>query len=583
MADKTVAIIGARLGSSRLPGKQLLPLLGKPLLTHTVNRLRSIGAIDEVILATTDSEQNLRLVDWAKSENVVPFAWNGDENDLMGRVDAAFQDSGADRFVYVCGDCALIHPSTIEKLIRASIDAGEDGFAGLAPLPQSQSYIHEGFDVYNKGFWSRMMRAAALPFEREHVGAVYHHQKKVKPTALVHVEDDPIFSSVQHRLSVDTRRDYLFMRKLYEDWYADNPADSLVDLRWVAKRLSREPELVAINAHVHQKRADEVPPKAIILCEASPEMGLGHLSRACVMAAALQDNMGAAVKIFIRGRPVYFSELDLLPHEWVDEFSHAHVQSDVLIVDLKDVDTHSRSIIERSSPDTKKIVIDTVRDHGDLFDMTWMPSAYVDPVSKKRLGAKLNYGFDCYLLRDTHFAVTRKETVRRIIVLTGGSDAAKLANTMPLQLCQTLPDNVQIDWVQGPYSDTSLDITSIDNRFNILRNPDDLPGILRGYDAALCVYGVSFYECLKAGLPVVAFDPLDAALPAEWGMLARVLPDFMCIDADHAIEQLQTVLGGSYEVPSDIQSALQNGTVNFAQAVFSLIYPATQRVAHDRA
>lgn len=583
MADKTVAIIGARLGSSRLPGKQLLPLLGKPLLTHTVKRLRSIQPIDEVILATTNSEQNRRLVEWAWSEQVVPFAWDGDENDLMGRVDAAFRNSDADRFIYVCGDCALVHPATIEKLMDASIKAGPGGFAGLAPLAEGKQYIHEGFDVYNKTFWNRMMAAAVLPFEREHVGAVYHHQKKVTPSALVLVEDEPIFSSIEHRLSVDTRRDYLFMQKLYEDWYSRNPEDTLVDLKWVAKRLRTEPELVAINAHVHQKRADEVPSSAMIWCEAGPETGLGHLSRACVAAAALQDHMGAVVKVIIRGEPIHFSELDLLPHEWVNEFSHRHLLSDVLIVDLKNVDGQTQSVIENSSPDTKKIAVDTFRDHSGLFDMTWMPSAYVDPVSQKRLGNRLNFGFDCYLLRDAHYSTSHEKSAPRVVVLTGGSDPANLSETLPEELCLKLPEHIQIDWVQGPYSAAVSTEVTDDPRFTVIESPDDLPSILGSYDAALSVYGVSFYECLKAGLPVATFDPLDAALPAEWGMLARALPDFMCIDADHAIEQLQSFISDECLVPQAVHQALQTGSANFANAVSSLIYPEVRRAAYDRA
>ena len=301
MANKTVAIIGARLGSSRLPGKQLLPLEGKPLLSHTTARLRSIGAINDIILATTNTPVNQNLLEWAAREGVTSFAWDGDENDLMGRVDAAFKSSQADRFVYVCGDCALIHPDTIASLIEASIEAGDDGFACLADLPDGQTYIHEGFDVYNRGFWASLMAAAVEPFEREHVGAVYHHRKKVKPARLVHVQEDKIFSSADHRLSVDTRRDYLFMRRLYKDWYAENSPASLVDLRWVVERLKTEPDLVAINRHVYQKKAEEVAPRVSILCEVGPSIGLGHLARACAAAASQRPSRSSLIDLMLFG------------------------------------------------------------------------------------------------------------------------------------------------------------------------------------------------------------------------------------------------------------------------------------------
>ena len=103
MGSKTVAIIGARLSSKRLPGKQLLPLAGKPLISHIVTRLRQVEQIDEIIVATTNEPVNQPLCDWTDAEAVTAFAWDGDQNDVVGRVDAAFKASGARHFVYVCG------------------------------------------------------------------------------------------------------------------------------------------------------------------------------------------------------------------------------------------------------------------------------------------------------------------------------------------------------------------------------------------------------------------------------------------------------------------------------------------------
>lgn len=579
MAEKTVAIIGARLGSSRLPGKQLLPLCGKPLLTHTVERLRSVAAIDQVILATTNSETNIPLVDWAGEAGVHAFAWDGDENDLMGRVDAAFRESGANRFVYVCGDCALIHPDTITKLIDASIEAGQTGFAGLAPLSAGKAYLHEGFDVYNLGFWDAMMEKAKNPFEREHVGAVYHHMKKVKPAKLVHVHDDPIFSSVSHRLSVDTRRDYHFMRRIYEDWYKSHADDSLVDLKWVAKKLKSEPTLVAINSVVHQKAADEVPLNVSILCETGPSIGLGHLSRACVAAAALQDHLGSAVKIYIRGEKTAFTDLDLLPHEWVEDFEVEHCRADVVAVDVKALGFKTKKLLSEVKSHSKIVGIDNLRGADSLFDLVWMPSVYVDPVSERRLGQKLHYGPDCFLLRDTFCATEKQNDVKRVIILSGGSDPAKLSGFIPQKLDAGLDPEVQIDWVQGPFADApSLSQTSRDS-FNILLAPTNLPDLLGGYDAAFCVYGVSFYECMKAGLPTVAVDPINAAIPPEWDYLRSILPDFIWDDYDLAIRRLNMFAVSGKDTPNGISRQLQFGSRNFADAIANLMSNKVQVAA----
>ncbi len=583
MASKTVAIIGARLSSSRLPGKQLLPLAGKPSLSHTSARLRSIAAVDDIILATTNAPINQDLLEWAESEGVVPFAWDGDENDLMGRVDAAFSNSGADRFVYVCGDCALIHPDTIALLIDASIEAGLRGFACLPPLVEGRKYIHEGFDVYNREFWSTMMAVAVEPFEREHVGAVYHHRRKVTPSKIVHVHEDHIFSSVDHRLSVDTRRDYLFMRRLYKDWYAANSSNSLVDLKWVIQRLKNEPDLAAINSHVYQKSAEEIAPRVSILCEAGPAVGLGHLSRACAAAGALQDYLGAAVKLFIRGPRTEFSDLKLVPHEYVDSFEPRHSDADVVICDLKGLSASDKDLMRAAKPRSKTVAIDMIGDNEGLFDRIWMPSVYVDPLSQRRLGNRLSYGLDHFLLRDIYGAQTAARATKRVIILTGGSDPAALSESLPAKLNCTLPAEIQIDWVTGPFAKKPDMVGAVSGRFNQLEAPEDLPSLLTEYDAALCVYGVSFYECLKAQTPVVTFDPIGAAQSAEWKHLSTMLPSFMCEDADSAVEQLNDLLSQSGTVPKQISDMLGEGPENFASMVSMLLQNVTTPIAYDHA
>lgn len=567
--EKTVAIIGARLTSSRLPGKQLLPLVGKPVIGHIVDRLKAVPSLDQIIIATTDDPANAELCQWATNNGVTAFAWDGDVNDVVGRVDAAIKSVGAETFVYVCGDCPLIEPITIEHLIRGSWHVSSTGVALLAPAISGGAYIHEGFDVFNRGFWNRMVSAATEPFEREHVGAVYHHIKKVEPDELLLVDEDPKFAEIDHRLSVDTARDYDFMTRIYEAWYACNGTDSLVDLKWVIDTLKADASLMAINAHVHQKTVKEVGPKVLILCEAGESLGLGHLSRSCVIASILQERLGADVDMQIRGKENNFSKLEHIRHVWVEDFSDIDRATDAVIVDLKSVQPALATELQYLPQSILKVGVDQFSDAQQVFDLVWMPSIYVSPELKKQAGGRLRYGLDCFLLGPSpvrEAPATPKDN-KTIVVLTGGSDPLGLASHLPDRLDNVLPENDTVTWIQGPYANAPVWSGDV-AKFKIIKSPANLGGMLHKFDLGLCVFGVTFFECLRAGVPTIVFDPLGAATDAEWRLLDEMFPNLVAKDLDDALVKLERLQCSEITViDRRISETLADGPKNFADLV----------------
>lgn len=570
MGSKTIAIIGARLTSTRLPGKQLLPLAGVPLISHIVRRLRLVSQIDQVILATTADKENQPLCDWALENDVIPFPWDGDENDVVGRVDAALKTTNASRFVYVCGDCPFIEPETISGLIEASASISDYGIARFAKPSGAAKYIHEGFDVFNRGFWGRMMEVAEAPFEREHVGAVYFHLNKIIPEEIKWVKDDPKFAELDHRLSVDTKQDYAFASQVYEEWFSHNAPSTIVDLKWVIDQISSRPDLAIINAEVHQKGVTEQVPRVAVLCEAGPSIGMGHLSRACVAAASLQEHLGAVVQLQIRGEPIDYSELTLLPHLWVEQF-HLDDHVDCIVTDVKKIDGKLAFLLSSRNDSCRAVGIDVLDDAGTLFDLLWVPSVHIDTKGLSSAAVnRLRYGLDTFLLRKptTKLEHDAASTGRKsIIVLTGGADPVGLSKTLPGRLLDVLPENVKLDWIQGAYADAPL-VEESDPRFSCRRSPPDLHQLVQDYDIALCVFGVTFYECLRAGVPVVTFDPLGAATKGEWSALKSIVPGMVADNIDDAIEALSEHLRSPiHEDLQPLASKLSAGSRNFAYAV----------------
>jgi spore coat polysaccharide biosynthesis protein SpsF (cytidylyltransferase family)/spore coat polysaccharide biosynthesis predicted glycosyltransferase SpsG len=572
MAQKVAAVIGARLNSSRLPGKQLLPLAGKPLITHIVERLRRVKGLDQIMLATTADDFNKPLRDWAAENGVECLAYEGDVNDLVGRVDTAFSQTGADQLLYICGDCPLIEPSTLERMIEAMRATPRAGLAKLRPAADGKRFIHEGFDLYARDFWQAMVEVAHKPFEREHIGAVYHHLGKVTPEAIAWVDEPAHFAAVDHRISVDTPSDYRFMRRIYADWFASRDAHEIVDLSHVIARLENEPDLAAMNHHVHQKQVGENSKSVLVVTEAGPKAGMGHLSRSLVLAAALQDYVGAKVQLLIIGPQVEREELALIPHEWLDE---ANVQAelagrtaDLLVVDVQRVTGGLRAYLAGSAIHPA-IGIDVGEADEDFFDHVWVPSFYMAPERAGRLNGRLSYGWDHYLLGATPGQAPGEG--KKLIVLTGGGDVAALGNVWPRLLDQALRADVQVDWVQGPYANEP-DVGGIEERLNVLKSPGDLSSRIAGYHAALSVFGVSFFECLQADVPVVTCDPVGVSNPQEWESLKTALPGQVADCAEEAVGLLAGLMEGRTELHShELATQMREGPRKFAALAADLL------------
>ena len=113
---KIVATIEARMTSSRLPGKVLLPVLGQPMLHHLITRLRAVPSINEIVIATTTNAIDDVLVEFAAQEKVMVY--RGSELDVMARIIGAGELAGADLIVEITGDCPIIDPDIVEQTIQ---------------------------------------------------------------------------------------------------------------------------------------------------------------------------------------------------------------------------------------------------------------------------------------------------------------------------------------------------------------------------------------------------------------------------------------------------------------------------------
>lgn len=509
-----IAVIGARLNSSRLPGKHLLDLAGAPLIARIFERLERIAELDHIVLATTADDYNQPLVEWAQRAGKAVFAFEGDVNDVVGRVDAVVRQYDADIVVYVCGDSPLIDPGTLDAMIRVLLEnPGADHVALEAPLTGRRP-IHEGFYPYRRRTWQRLVEAARDAAEREHVGSSLRHISGGLNT--VSVRDDPVYSRVEQRISVDTPADYRFMAELYRRWYAQHQEETIVSLAWIIDELERDAGLARINRHVRQKGVDHQAVNILLVTQCDAAVGLGHLVRTLRLAGGLMEYLAAGVFVLVQGPATPHPGLALLRHGFVaaeQSISTAMLEH----IDGNPVDAVIFDLVPTRVPDDMaallhalagrkiaRVAIDGLFDQAEQLSMIHVPSFFLAS-DQRHLAERgmVGYGWDHYLLGG-EASECPWSPGPRLLVMSGAADVARLGALWPPLLDRCLPDGTEIHWVRGPYAAVPELPARPTKRWLLHENPADMAGLLRQADYGLAQYGVSLFELLQLGVPCVA-------------------------------------------------------------------------------
>jgi spore coat polysaccharide biosynthesis protein SpsF len=246
--EKIVATIEARMTSSRLPGKVLLPLAGKPALELMIERLKHSKYLDGICVATTTNKEDDVIVELAKKLDVSFF--RGSEDDVLGRVLGAAGDMRADLIVELTGDCPFADPELVDRGIEEFFMHDVDYASNTIPL----SYP-EGFDVqvFPTSVLADVDRLTDAPIDRVHVSFyIYTHPEKYRCHGWVADADS---QGAAFRMTLDERDDYRALNMVAE---ALLPQTLNFSAREVVQYLRAHPEVAAQNAHVRQKEAYEL-------------------------------------------------------------------------------------------------------------------------------------------------------------------------------------------------------------------------------------------------------------------------------------------------------------------------------------
>ncbi|MBE6184824.1 acylneuraminate cytidylyltransferase [Bacillus ginsengihumi] len=241
---KIAAIIQARMGSTRLPGKVLKKVLDKPLLEYQIERIQKATLVDEIIIATTVEERDTPIV--ALCEQMGVLSYRGSEHDVLSRYFEAAQAFNVDVIVRLTSDCPLIDPVIIDKVIAQFLK--QQPHVDYVSNTLKRTYPR-GLDteVFSFNALKEAANNAQLPRDREHVTSYFY----TNPTifTLENIEHDQNYS--HYRWTVDTPEDFTLVTHILTEMY---DANKLFHLEDVIQLLKEHPEWNEINANIEQKK-----------------------------------------------------------------------------------------------------------------------------------------------------------------------------------------------------------------------------------------------------------------------------------------------------------------------------------------
>jgi spore coat polysaccharide biosynthesis protein SpsF len=238
---KTIAIIQSRMSSRRLPGKNLLPIVGRPMLARLLDRLKLARKLDGICIATSTEVSDDPIESLARQEGVLCF--RGSLEDVLDRVYHAARACDAGRIVEITGDCPLTDPAMVDAMVARH----EQGDADYVYNVLDRVTFPVGFDVqiYSSAILEQTWREASDPYDRNNVTPyLYHHPNRFR---LLNMAAPADLVRPDYFLCVDEARDLTLVRAVFEHFL---PQGSAFDARSIIGFLDRHPDLVAAQGRI---------------------------------------------------------------------------------------------------------------------------------------------------------------------------------------------------------------------------------------------------------------------------------------------------------------------------------------------
>ncbi len=240
---KVVAVLAARMNSSRMYGKSMASLSGIPSLEHIINRLQHCRFIDDIVVATTETEHDDPIRECTNRLGVLCFS--GSENDILDRTVKAANLVDTKHVVIVNGDSPIIDPQIVDIIVQTYLDEEPD----YASNTWIESWpIGTEAEVCSLQILEKINNDSDDPAHHEHVTLYIHENRdKYKVIDITAPEDE---RWPELRLTLDTKEDYKLISLIYESLFPNNP---LFGIKEIIDYVKKNPHLLEINLSIKQK------------------------------------------------------------------------------------------------------------------------------------------------------------------------------------------------------------------------------------------------------------------------------------------------------------------------------------------
>jgi len=503
---RAVAIIQARMGSTRLPGKVLREIAGKPLLWHIIHRLRRCRTLEAIAIATSDNPRDDAIAQFCRDENVICI--RGPEENVLARFALAAAQLDADYILRVSSDAPFLDAAFIDHLMDALVRQCGD----YVLLEPGALCAHEGVDPFSRRALEKLVAEKSDdPIAREHVTGYF----KTDPdfVRIVYAAPYPKLARAPQRLTVDTQDDLSFAQAVHARLEAKAGEASLSDLLIL---LERDPKLGAINAHVRQKVLGNQGGLAMLRVDGGARLGYGHVKRGLALARALRDREGIGAVFALNGDEAAAQilrdggfETVLLPEQRQHSAFAALVNArapDLLVCD-------ARENLSKEKLKTLSRTVAALAVIDDGSDARLAAShAYYPPVPQaaalpwRGAATTVRIGWEWAVLGAQLLPHRRPETRPRVLISMGGSDPFGLTRHCAKSLL-SVTSQFTACFVIGPgFNAPDVLIQEIETmapHYEILRAPKDLALEFAKADLAIVAFGVTAYELGAQGVPAL--------------------------------------------------------------------------------
>jgi spore coat polysaccharide biosynthesis protein SpsF len=500
---RVVAVVQARMDSTRLPGKVLQPIAGEPLLWHIVHRLKACRLLEDIAVATGANPADDAIVAWCSAQRVTVV--RGPEDNVLARYARAAEKLDADVIVQVSSDALFLDAGFVDHLVATLIEQDGDYV-----VMEDGSGSNEDVEAFSRRALDRlMMDASHDPAAREHVTGYF----KLHPEFVKIVRAKPYAPLMKNNagFTIDTQDDLALAEALHARLAAKA---SLADLLFL---LEHEPDLKALNApmgHRLVKPGGFSGRLALIRCDGGGKFGYGHVKRMVELARALRDREGIGAIFALNGSedaavPIRRAGFHVVTQGVSDLQALIDANSpDLLLLDGRE--GPSRAELEKLK---RTVAVTAAIDDGHDRRLA-CDYAYYPPVPAALAldwtGASTlpRLGWEWAVLGLNPAAAHKRVPSSRptVLVAMGGSDPRGL--TLRAAKALAVLDSVyRIRFVIGTGTKdgdvVARTLVALKKNYETVEGADDLSVEYSSADVALCAFGVTAYELAACGIPAI--------------------------------------------------------------------------------